>query len=98
MLPVEVPAEGTQYEVAGLVNVMPELLPQSPEFPVIADRFQPEAPAPVMSSQSECWLATVAAEIVTLVPFTVDLISTRFITELPFRVKVPDTVCVPPNT
>ena len=42
-----VPAE--QVVVTGVVNVIPLFPPQSPESPVIADKFQFPAPAPVIS-------------------------------------------------
>lgn len=38
--------------VAGVVNVIHELPPQSPDNPVIAARFQEPAPAPTMSFRS----------------------------------------------
>lgn len=47
--PVDVPPEATQYLLTGVVNVMPELPPASPEPPVTADKSHDPAPAPVMS-------------------------------------------------
>lgn len=57
---------------AGVVNVIPELPPQSPEFPVIAARFHEPAPAPVMSWKSQLEHVTVTAVIVLGVPITFD--------------------------
>src|SRR5262245_33713148 len=54
--------------VAEGVKVMPELPPQSPDFPVMADKSQLPAPAPVMSLKSALLTDTEAAVIVLAVP------------------------------
>lgn len=88
-----VPAE--QSVVTGVVNVIPEFPPQSPEFPVIADRFQDPDPAPVMSWKSALVTVTVAAVSVLAVPMVFDFTRIRFIAELPVIVNVPVTVIFP---
>jgi hypothetical protein len=74
------------------VKVMLELPPQSPEPPVMADRFHEPAPAPVMSCKSTFVHVTVAAVIVLAVPRVLDLINALAETDVPFDVNVPDTV------
>ncbi len=70
--PVEVPAEGTQYWVTGVVNVHPVFPPQSPDLPETADMFPLPAPAFVISCRSMFVKVNVAAEIVRAVPRTVE--------------------------
>lgn len=86
-----VPAE--QSVVAGVVNVIPEFPPQSPELPVMADKSQLPTPAPVMSWKSAFVTDTVAAVIVLAVHNTFDV--TRILQSAEFNqfiVKVFDTV------
>lgn len=42
-------APDCQSVVTGVVNVIPEFPPQSPLFPVMADRFHEAEPAPIIS-------------------------------------------------
>lgn len=78
-----------------MVKVMPELPPQSPEPPVIADKFQLPAPAPVISEKSLYEHATVAAVRVRVVPKALDATMRRFPPEAPFIVRVPVQVKFP---
>jgi hypothetical protein len=86
------PSAVNQCWSAGVVNVIPELPPQSPELPVIADRFQLPAPAPVISAKSAFVTVTVAAERDRAVPNVLLAIRTRLVALFPFIVKVPVTV------
>ncbi len=78
-----------QFVVTGEVNVIQVFPPQSPELPVIADRFHEPAHAPIIS-----WISTleqttddaVSLKGAHLVP---ELTNNRFITELPASVRVP---------
>lgn len=84
-LPPEVP---DQVWVAAVVNVMPEFPPASPEFPVIADKSQLAAPAPVISWKSALDTLTVAAVIVIAVPRALGVINVLPVVELlPFMVS-----------
>lgn len=47
---------------------MPLFPPQSPDNPVMADKFQEAAPAPVISMKSDVWIAFEADVIVLAVP------------------------------
>lgn len=78
--------------VAPLVNVIPELPPQSPLNPVIADRFQLPAPAPTMSRKSAYEHVTFAAVKVTGVSSVLDFTNRRLMLELPDIVNAVVTV------
>jgi len=78
-----------QYWFAGVVNVIPELPPQSPDPPVIADKFHDPAPAPVMSRKFTFVIVTVAAVSVLAVPIVLEVTKTLLTAEFPFIVKVP---------
>ncbi len=54
-----------QFVVTGVVNVILLFPPQSPESPVIAERFQEAEPAPSISWMSTLEAATVQAVSVT---------------------------------
>ncbi len=82
----------TQFVVTGVVKVIPEFPPQSPLFPVIAERFHEAEPAPIISWISTFEAVTVAAVSVTCVPLVVDCTRRRFVTEFQARVRVPETV------
>lgn len=69
--------------------MIPEFPPQSHELPVMADRFQDPAPAPVMSCRSTFEAVTVQAVNVLAVPFTLEDIKYLFVAELPDNVRVP---------
>lgn len=77
-----------QVWVAAVVKVMPELPPASPELPVMAERFQLPAPAPVMSRKSALVTDTVAAVRVLGVPSVSDVTNTRLMAVLPLIVSV----------
>lgn len=81
-----------QSVVTGVVKVMPEFHPQSPLFPVIAERFHDAEPAPSISWISTLEAVTVSAVIVTCVPLVKDSIERRLVTELPVSVKTPNMV------
>lgn len=66
--------------------------PQSPDFPVIAERFQDHAPAPVMSCKSTFEAVTVPAVIVYAVHLVDDCTSNLLVAELPASVRVQETV------
>ncbi len=72
--------------------MIPELPPQSPEFPVIACKSQEPAPAPVMSMKSQFVTDTDPAVIVLDVPKVSDCINALLVTELPLIVRRPVTV------
>lgn len=74
------------------MKVIPELPPQSPELPVMAERFHEPAPAPVMSCRSTLEAVTVQADRVYVVPFVDDWTRSLFVAELPASVRVPDSV------
>jgi len=90
-----VPAE--QVVVTGVVKVIPEFPPQSPEFHEMTDKFQLPAPAPVMSWKSALVTVTVAAVIVLAVHRTYDFIRRRFITEFQVTVNVQVTIILLDN-
>lgn len=77
-----------------VVNVMPEFPPQSPDNPVIAERFQLPAPAPVISLMSKYVHDTDAADIVLPVPSTSLRINRRLIALLPLAANAVVTVWV----
>lgn len=82
-------AHDTQFVVTGVVNVIPEFPPQSPEFHVIAERFQLHAPVPVMSWKSALVTVTVAAVRVLAVPRVLDFIKILAVVDVfPFMVSV----------
>lgn len=74
------------------MKVTPEFPPQSPDRPVIADKFHEPAPAPVMSMRSAYVIATVAAVKVIPVPGVALEISILFVVEFPLSVRVPEIV------
>lgn len=75
--------------MTAVVKVMPELPPASPDPPVIADRFQEPAPAPVMSRKSALVTVTVAAVRVRAVPMVSEATSNLLMALLPLMVRVP---------
>lgn len=91
-----VPAE--QSVVVGVVNVIPEFPPQSPDHPVILARFHDHAPAPTISCKSTHVIVTVAAVMVLCVLKVSDFINNLYALENPFRVSVFETVIFHPLT
>lgn len=71
------------------MNVMFVFPPQSPDPPVMADRFHEPAPAPVISWKSALVTVTVAAVSVLAVPIVSEDISILLFAAFPFRVSVP---------
>lgn len=90
------PVVPDQVCAALVVKVMPELPPQSPLLPVMADAFQ--AVFMVMSMKSTFWdPVMVAPELVnaTAVPAALAWTSIRLVTLFPEKVSVPVTVFAP---
>jgi len=85
----QLPVPTCQYIVSAVVNVIPVFPPASPEPPVIPDKSQLPAPAPVMSWKSVLVTTTVPAVSVRAVPRVFDLTSILFVAELPLIVRVP---------
>ena len=75
------------------MNVIPLFPPQSPLFPVIAERFQEAEPAPSISWISTFEAVTVVFTVrVTCVHFVVDCTRRRFVAELPASVNTQEIV------
>lgn len=82
--------------VAGVVKVMPLLLPQSPLPPLIDAKFHEPAPAPTMSWKSVFVTVTDPAVIVLCVPGISDCKYTLLIEEFPLHTK-DVAVTLPPS-
>jgi hypothetical protein len=80
--------QSEQVVVTGVVNVISVLPPQSQLHQVIQDKFQLQAPAPLISCKSMLVNDTVAAVIVLWVHFVSDNIKSLFIAEFQFIVNV----------